>query len=779
MDIGKIWTGWKTEEYIGEGSFGKVYRITREDFGHTYESALKVITIPANKGELASVLNDGFDEESATMYFRSMVEDIVDEFALMSKLRGNSNIVSFEDHAVVEHENEIGWDIYIRMELLTPLFQHIRQHPLSVRDVILLGIHICQALEVCQNYNIIHRDIKPENIFISELGQYKLGDFGIARQLEKTSSGLSKKGTYGYMAPEVYKGEEYNATVDIYSLGVVLYRFLNHNRNPFMPPYPNPIRVADKERANMMRFNGSEMEPPCNAQGRLAEIVLKACAFHPKERYENARAMREALQEVLYSEKEADMIYPGGDSLENDVNPYLFSSDKSNESEQEIEILNIDGSEKTRGLFGKKYEENYALEKSRQEEERKKAEEDRQREEERKKAEEEDRQRKETRKKAEEEERQKAEEARKKAEEEKQREEARKKAEKKKKEEEARRKEEEGRKKKEEEQKRKEEKKIREKAKEEAKRKAQEKALKREERKSEVQPKWDRKFLIAGIGILAVIVIGVFLFGSVQKSSQTQVPNFSNMDMAQANATALESRLVLQESQEEYSDTVEKGKIISQNIKAGTVVKKDSAVNVVISKGKSIKVPDVARLDQEAARQKLSEFGLDMKIGEEIYSDTISVGAVISQSPKAGEVVDEKTVILLAVSKGIEQTKVPDVTRLSRKEAKAALTKVKLKVTIEKAYSSEVEEGNVISQSVEAGTDAAVGTEVHLTVSQGPEPAEEPPEPPKSTPAPVKQTDPQPQEPAPSQQDAPQETPPEAPAPSGNEESIDSWDLVN
>ena len=157
MDIGKIWTGWETTEYIGEGSFGKVYKITREDFGHTYESALKVITIPANKGELASVLNDGFDEESATMYFRSMVEDIVDEFALMSKLRGNSNIVSYEDHAVVAHENEIGWDIYIRMELLTPLFQHIKQHPLSIRDVILLGIHICQALEVCQKYNIIHR----------------------------------------------------------------------------------------------------------------------------------------------------------------------------------------------------------------------------------------------------------------------------------------------------------------------------------------------------------------------------------------------------------------------------------------------------------------------------------------------------------------------------------------------------------------------------------------------------------------------------------------------
>ena len=78
MEIGKIWPGWEVSEYIGEGSFGKVYKIIREDFGHLYESALKVITIPANKGELASVLNDGFDEESATMYFHGMVEDIVE-----------------------------------------------------------------------------------------------------------------------------------------------------------------------------------------------------------------------------------------------------------------------------------------------------------------------------------------------------------------------------------------------------------------------------------------------------------------------------------------------------------------------------------------------------------------------------------------------------------------------------------------------------------------------------------------------------------------------------
>ena len=261
-ELSHVWKGWTIEDLIGEGSFGKVYRIVREEFGHTYEAALKVITIPQNQSEVKSVLNEGMDEDSVTAYFHGVVEEIVEEFVLMSKLKGNSTIVSYEDHAVVPHKDQIGWNIYIRMELLTPLFDYIRGKELSVREVIQMGIDMCKALEICQKFNIIHRDIKPENMFVSQLGTFKLGDFGIARQMEKTSSGLSKKGTYSYMAPEVYKGERYNSTVDIYSLGTVLYRFLNNNRTPFLPPYPETIRYADKERANIMRMSGAVMPPP-------------------------------------------------------------------------------------------------------------------------------------------------------------------------------------------------------------------------------------------------------------------------------------------------------------------------------------------------------------------------------------------------------------------------------------------------------------------------------------------------------------------------------------
>jgi beta-lactam-binding protein with PASTA domain len=317
MQVGDIWNGWKVEKFIGEGSFGQVYSIVREEFGHRYESALKVICIPQNLSEYETIRNEGMSEASVTEYFRSMVEDIVEEFSLMAKLKGNTNIVSYEDHAVVPMQDRFGWEIFIRMEKLTPLYKYLKGHNFTIRQVIQLGIDMCQALEVCQRFNIIHRDIKPENIFVSELGKFKLGDFGIAKQLDKTVSSMSKKGTYTYMAPEVYKGMKYNSTVDIYSLGIVLYRFLNNNRTPFLPPFPQTIKYSDKERANVMRMSGEPMPKPCNAQGRLAEIILKACAYRPEDRYDSAVEFKKALQSVLYNEAEANIIYPQGDELKN------------------------------------------------------------------------------------------------------------------------------------------------------------------------------------------------------------------------------------------------------------------------------------------------------------------------------------------------------------------------------------------------------------------------------------------------------------------------------
>ena len=294
-----IFGEWSIVREIGEGSFGKVFEIERRDFGYTYKAALKAITIPQSRSEIERIADDGMGPESVTAYFRGFVQELVEEFRIMSKLKGESNIVSYEDHRVIEHADEIGWDVFIRMELLTPLTKYAKEHGISRADVIRLGIDICSALELCRKNNIIHRDIKPENIFVSENGKFKLGDFGIAKTVEKTTGGLSKKGTYTYMAPEVYKGEAYGASVDIYSLGIVLYRFMNNNRTPFLPPYPTPIKYADRESAMARRIKGEPLPAPANADEALSQVILKACAYSPEDRYLSPSDMRRDLEALL------------------------------------------------------------------------------------------------------------------------------------------------------------------------------------------------------------------------------------------------------------------------------------------------------------------------------------------------------------------------------------------------------------------------------------------------------------------------------------------------
>ncbi len=338
-----VFENWTIKRKIGEGSFGKVYEIEREDFGETYKAALKIITVPQSESELRAVMDtDGMTIAQAEDYFYSVVSDIVKEFSIMSKLKGTANIVSYEDHKVIQHTDGIGWDILIRMEYLTPFSQYVALHPFRRRDVIQLGIDICKALELCQKANIIHRDIKPENIMVSANGDFKLGDFGIARTIEKTSSGLSKKGTYTYMAPEVFKGEEYGFTVDLYSLGIVLYKLLNKDRTPFLPAAPAPILYKDKESAQEQRMKGEEIPLPFYGDGRLGEIVLKACAYQPKERYTSPLYMRKELEALLYDKDSELSGYLDEVILEKEQIPEQkqFTSETATETDVKVQSKN-------------------------------------------------------------------------------------------------------------------------------------------------------------------------------------------------------------------------------------------------------------------------------------------------------------------------------------------------------------------------------------------------------------------------------------------------------
>ena len=293
------WSEWELTEKIGEGSFGKVYRARRIEGSRQFYSAIKIITISGSDGELADVGMCGQDEQSVRSYLKGIADDCIGEIEMMDCLKGNSNIVAVDDFKLVEHTQDPGWDIYIRMELLESFVAYTKRRTITEQEVISLGIDICNALELCERQKIIHRDIKPANIFVSPSGSFKLGDFGIARKLERANTAMSHKGTYSYMAPEIFYGERhYDSTIDTYSLGLVLYLLLNRNKAPFLDPEKPDVTYLEKDEAVRRRMQGEKLPKPCQASQPMAEIILKACSYNPRARYQSASQMKADLEKI-------------------------------------------------------------------------------------------------------------------------------------------------------------------------------------------------------------------------------------------------------------------------------------------------------------------------------------------------------------------------------------------------------------------------------------------------------------------------------------------------
>lgn len=291
-----LWGIWQAQALIGEGSYGRVYRIAREDIGGSYYSALKHIHIPQSAAEVEQAKRVGMDEASLSLYFGDMASRIVSEINTMYTLRGQPNIVAYEDHLILHAENSLEWDVFLRMELLQPLPEYLESHSLSPAGVRRLGAELCAALAACARKWIIHRDIKDGNVFITEDGVFKLGDFGVARTMLEQTRSMTMRGTPVYLAPEVFHGQAYDARVDLYSLGILLYKLLNDKRYPFLPAAPAPIGYGDVEKAFATRMQGTPVPPPAHGDAALHAIVCKACSYRPEDRFQSAEEMLLTLQ---------------------------------------------------------------------------------------------------------------------------------------------------------------------------------------------------------------------------------------------------------------------------------------------------------------------------------------------------------------------------------------------------------------------------------------------------------------------------------------------------
>ena len=295
-DFCPLWGDWYVVgTKLGEGAFGSVWKIQRRDptLGIVY-AAVKHISIPKDEQEVRGLIQEGIisNSDSARKYYQSMIDALKQEIGAMFKLRGYTNLVSYEDHLIIPKDDGIGCDLFLRMELLTPLSDVMRGE-MPVKEVVKLGIDIATAIDVLNKHGYVHRDIKPQNVFVNEIGNYELGDYGTVRSLQRPGT-MSQKGTPYYMAPEIYLMKKADWSVDVYSLGIMLYWLLNGNRLPFVSA-SGEDQKKQREESFVRRMDGAPLPPPDHADEELAAIVLKACAYRPEDRYPNANAFRKAL----------------------------------------------------------------------------------------------------------------------------------------------------------------------------------------------------------------------------------------------------------------------------------------------------------------------------------------------------------------------------------------------------------------------------------------------------------------------------------------------------
>ena len=330
--ISKVWPKWEVVSVLGQGGYGRVYKVKRETFGEVSYAAVKVVKIPANQAEVDEMSTTGLDEGSITAYFKNVVVQMLSEIKTMEKMKSASHIVAIEDYEVVENTDGFGWTIYIRMELLKNLRSYMQENPLTQDEVVKMGIDVLSALEFCHRSNVLHRDIKPDNIFVSNFGEYKLGDFGIAREGGGRITTMSQKGTIPYMAPEMIRYGKYDRTVDIYAIGLTMYEILNHGRMPFLPAYPEPFFPKDREEALARRLEGQVFPDASEANAALNAVLRKACSGNAQDRYQTATEMKKALMNLGKDSAQVDVVEEASEDMNSssDSNEYTYCGENAN-----------------------------------------------------------------------------------------------------------------------------------------------------------------------------------------------------------------------------------------------------------------------------------------------------------------------------------------------------------------------------------------------------------------------------------------------------------------
>jgi beta-lactam-binding protein with PASTA domain/tRNA A-37 threonylcarbamoyl transferase component Bud32 len=230
-------------------------------------------------------------------------------------------------------------------------------------------------------------------------------------------------------------------------------------------------------------------------------------------------------------------------------------------------------------------------------------------------------------------------------------------------------------------------------------------------------------WLLVALLLVAAVLAGWWAYNQIQdqleESAPVGVPLVEGLEQDLAIQRIEEAGLEA-EVEEQPSIDVDRGIVIEQSPREGTQVSKGSTVTITVSTGpRQVEVPSLVGGTYEEAVDALNELGLKAN-RVDVFSQK-DVGQVTGQDPQAGEIVDEGSQVEVRVSKGVRQIAVPDVLGQSESSATGELQAAGFEVSVTEAPSDTVSEGLVSAQSPSAGTEAAKGSTVTITISTGPE----------------------------------------------------------
>ncbi len=208
------------------------------------------------------------------------------ELDIMQKMKNCERVVSYYDSRAV-YNSDGEYAIISLRECVKPLSDEYDLNDLPTATALKAVLSACDAVAQFRSMGITHENISLENIFITSLGEFKLGSFAA------TSVGEECK------APEEYSPDADISQSDMYKLGMLLFKALNKNRAPFLPQYPTEVTQENLSNALQRRLGGEVPSAPENSPTGTEKIIKKACAFKPKDRYQNLSSIKRDIEAVL------------------------------------------------------------------------------------------------------------------------------------------------------------------------------------------------------------------------------------------------------------------------------------------------------------------------------------------------------------------------------------------------------------------------------------------------------------------------------------------------